>query len=156
MILVTMTKRKPALLVPVRFGPIFVAVVILVIRQVVGVGRVVLRETVGNLNVISYILFSRPPPISCSLTMRHASLVTPSLTCPPAARCARIKASLPGGRAAPTRGIIDFFFLPRFPGVGMTTWGITTSSFLSEMGERRGGGKMGEGEERGTKETKEY
>lgn len=58
------------------------------------------------------------------------------LTCPPAARCARISASLPVASAwaetGPALCIMDFFFLPRFAGTGMTTaGGILPSSFLS-------------------------
>ncbi|MEQ2212528.1 hypothetical protein XENOCAPTIV_000889 [Xenoophorus captivus] len=58
--------------------------------------------------------------------------VTKKLTCPPAARWAKINASLPGGRIPPTLLIICLLFLPRFDGVGMTTAGETViSSFLS-------------------------
>lgn len=58
------------------------------------------------------------------------------LTCPPAARCARMSASLPVASAwaetGPALCIMDFFFLPRFEGTGMTTaGGILPSSFLS-------------------------
>lgn len=58
-------------------------------------------------------------------------------TCPPAARCASINASLPGGRTPPTPAtllITCLLFLPRFDGAGMTTAGAM-SSFLSKMRE---------------------
>ena len=66
---------------------------------------------------------------------QEKNLKEETLTCPPAARCANINASLPGGRTPPTpatRLIICLLFLPRFPGVGMTTAGGTAMSpFLS-------------------------
>lgn len=58
------------------------------------------------------------------------------LTCPPAARWARISASFPvasvWAEMGPALCIMDFFFLPRFAGTGMTTaGGRLPSSFLS-------------------------
>lgn len=67
-------------------------------------------------------------------------------TCPPAARCASINASLPGGRTPPTPAtllITCLLFLPRFDGAGMTTAGAM-SSFLSKN-ERKLRKKEGKG-----------
>lgn len=74
-------------------------------------------------------------------------------TWPPAARCASINASLPGGRTPPTPASLPIpclLFLPRLDGVGMTTaGGTTTASFLSdnrkqreETRQRGGGGRV--------------
>lgn len=61
-----------------------------------------------------------------------------SLTWPLAVRCAKINASLPGGRTPLTLPIICLLFLPRFDGVGMTTaGGIAMSSFLSVSKKKR-------------------
>lgn len=70
-----------------------------------------------------------------------------TLTCPPAARCANISASLPGGRTPPTLPNICLLFLPRFDGVGMTTaGGIAMSCFFSgnKREVKRKEGKGGE------------
>lgn len=74
----------------------------------------------------------RQCPTYQRLNTRQKEKIKDTLTCPPAARCANIKASLPGGRTPPTLPIICLLFRPRFEGVGMTTaGGIAISSFLS-------------------------
>lgn len=106
---------------PVGFGSIFVGVIIFIIWQIIWVSSVVL----WNINKI-FIIKSKPRKT------RRAE----TLTCPPAARCAKINASLPGGRTPPTpltRPIICLLFLPRFEGVGITTAGTAISSFLSVL-----------------------